>query len=84
MPNCKVRYQVRLVPKTSDAIAINAIAVFSEERVVDEVGEPGELLSRHLDTFTGPSGSSIKAMVTHGDVWHMDVQERIGPLEWDS
>jgi hypothetical protein len=27
---------------------------------------------------------SILAMVTHGDAWHMDVQERLDPLEWDS
>lgn len=84
MPHCKVRYQVRLVPKSPDAIAVNAIGVFTEERLADDFGEPGPLLSRRLDTFTGPAGSSIKAMVTHGDGWHVDVQERIGPLEWDS
>ena len=83
MPNCSVRYVVRLVPKRPDAEVVHAIAVFDEERVPDEVGEPGELLSRRLSTFTGPAGNSIKARVTHGDAWHMDVQERVGPLEWD-
>lgn len=84
MPNCTVRYLVRLVPKTPDADVLNAVGVFTEERVPDELGEPGPLLSRRLDTFSGPAGSALKAMVTHGDAWHMDVQERVGPLEWDS
>ncbi|WP_159016249.1 hypothetical protein [Cognatiluteimonas profundi] len=61
---------------------MNAVGVFTEERLVGELGEPGPLLSRRLETFTGPAGSSIKAMVTYGDGWHVDVQERIGPLEW--
>jgi hypothetical protein len=84
MPNCTVRYLVRLVPKTPDADVLNAVGVFMEERVPDELGEPGPLLSRRLDTFSGPAGSSLKVMVTHGDAWRMDVQERVGPLEWDS
>jgi hypothetical protein len=84
MPYCTVRYHVRLVPTHPEDDALNAIGIFKEERVVDEVGEPGQLVWRRLDTFSGPAGSSIKAMVTTGNAWHMDVQERIDPLEWDS
>ena len=85
MPSCIVRYLVRLVPKeVPDAYAVSAIGIFTEERDPNELGEPGPLLSRRLNDFNGPVGSSIKAMVTHGDAWHMDVQDRIGPLEWDS
>jgi len=89
MPNCTVRYVVRLVPKARDmdsldAIAVDAIGVFQEERMPDEVGEPGYLLARRLTKFGGPAGKSLMDMVNHGDAWHMDVQERIDPLEWDS
>lgn len=84
MPRCTVQYHVRLVPRLSDAMAVNAIGVFCEERAPDEVGEPGPLISRRLDTFRGPAGRSIKAMVSHGNAWDIDLQERIGPLEWDS
>jgi hypothetical protein len=83
MPRCTVQYHVRLVPRLANAMAVNAIGVFREERAPDEVGEPGPLISRTLDTFSGPAGSSIKAMVTHGNAWDIDLQERIGPLEWD-
>ena len=89
MPNCTVRYVVRLVPKVPDAgsldaIGIDAIGVFSEERMPDELGEPGYLLGRRLTTFGGAAGKSLLDMVSQGDAWHMDVQERIDPLEWDS
>ena len=83
MPKCTVRYYVRLVPKVQDAVAMNAIAIFSEDRAPDELGEPGALLSRRLHDFAGPAGNSIRAMVTQGDAWRMDVQDRAGPLEWD-
>lgn len=83
MPRCIVQYHVRLIPRLPDASAVNAIGVFCEERAPDEVGEPGPLISRRLDAFKGAAGSSIKAMVTHGDAWEIDLQERIGPLEWD-
>ena len=84
MPNCTARYVVRLVPKLPAADPLSAIGVFEEERMPDELGQPGYLLSRRLSTFGGPAGESLRAMVTHGDDWHMDIQERIGPLEWDS
>ena len=84
MPNCTVRYHVRLLPKVSEAMSMDAIAVFTEERMPNERGEPGMLLSRHLDNFSGPGGDSIREMVTAGEDWQMDVQDRIGPLEWDS
>jgi hypothetical protein len=84
MPNCTVRYVVRLVPKVPAAESMDAIGVFAEERRADEFGEPGDLLSRRLTTFGGPAGNSLMEMVRHGDAWHMDVQERIDPLEWDS
>ena len=89
MPNCTVRYVVRLVPKVPDAaqldaVGVDAIGIFQEERMPDEVGEPGYLLSRRLTTFGGPAGPSLLAMVNHGDAWRMDVQERLDPLEWDS
>lgn len=83
MPRCTVHYHVTLVPRIPDARPVNAIGVFCEERAPDEVGEPGPLLSRRLDTFKGAAGSSIKAMVTQGAGWDIDLQERIGPLEWD-
>ena len=89
MPNCTVRYVVRLVPKAPDAspldaVGVDAIGIFKEERMPDEAGEPGYLLSRRLKTFGGPAGPSLLAMINHGDAWRMDVQERIDPLEWDS
>ena len=84
MPYCTVRYLIRLVPKVLDAPALDAIGVFKEERMPDEAGEPGYLLARKLSDFGGPAGSSLLAMVTHGDAWHMDIQERLDPLEWDS
>jgi hypothetical protein len=84
MPNCTVRYVVRLVPTVPDADALDAIGVFREERMPDEVGEPGYLLDRRLTAFGGPAGTSLMEMVRHGDTWHMDVQERIDPLEWDA
>ena len=84
MPRCTVQYHVMLVPRIPDARALNAIGVFREERAPDEVGEPGPLISRQLDTFAGLAGGSIKDMVMQGDAWHIDLQERIGPLEWDS
>ena len=83
MPHCTVRYHVRLVPKAPDAEAMSAIGIFIQEHVPDKVGEPGEMLSRRLSNFHGPAGSAIRAMVTHGDAWHMVVQERLGPLDWD-
>lgn len=83
MPNCTVRYNVRLVPKVPDAQAMNAIGIFSEERTPDELGEPGPLISRRLHHFSGPTGNSIKELVSRGNEWKMVVQERVGPLEWD-
>ena len=83
MPNCTVRYAVRLVPKVPDAEAMHAIGIFTEERMPNEFGEPGGLVSRRLSSFSGSAGNSVKAMVTRGNAWLMDVQERIGPLEWD-
>ena len=49
-----------------------------------QVGEPGYLLGRQLSDFDGLAGSSLMAMVTQGDAWHMDIQDRLDPLEWDS
>ena len=83
MPNCTVRYCVRLVPKVPDAEAMSAIGIFIEERTPDEMGEPGGLVWRRLSHFSGPAGNSVKTMVTRGNAWLMDVRERIGPLEWD-
>lgn len=83
MPRCTVQYHVMLIPRIPDARSINVIGVFCEERAPDEVGEPGLLISRRLDAFKGAAGSSIKAMVMQGNAWDIDLQERIGPLEWD-
>lgn len=83
MPSCTVKYNVRLIPKVPDVQAMNAIGIFIEERAPNEFGEPGPLVSRRLRTFTGPAGNSIKEMVTRGNAWQMDVQARVGPLEWD-
>ena len=83
MPHCTVRYAVRLIPKVPDAAALDAIGIFSEERMPNELGGPGYLISSQLSAFSGATGNSVKAMVTHGSAWQMDIQERIGPLEWD-
>lgn len=86
MPSCTVRYHVRLVPKLRDphAQALDAVGIFSEERVPDEAGEPGTLVSRRLRTFSGPTAQLLRDMVTRGDAWQMDVHSRVGPLEWDA
>jgi hypothetical protein len=84
MPHCTVRYSVRLTPKAPDARPIDAIGIFSEVRAPDEVGLPGALISRRLNTFSGPAGYSIRDMVTRSNDWTMDVQDRVGPLQWDS
>ncbi len=84
MPHCTVRYSVRLTPKAADALAMDAVAIFYEERAPDEIGEPGPLISRRLGTFSGPTGYAIKELVTRQHEWDMDVRDRIGPLEWDN
>ena len=84
MPKCTVRRHVRLIPKERDALSIDAIGIFTEERAPNEQGDPGQLISRRLDDFGGLAGSAVRAMVTHGDAWDMDVQQRLDPLEWDS
>jgi hypothetical protein len=83
MPKCTVRRYVRLIPKQRGAPALSAIAIFTEERAPDERGEPGPLISRMLNDFSGPAGSSIREMVTDGDAWDIDVRQRLDPLEWD-
>lgn len=84
MPKCTVRRHVRLIPKERDALVVDVVGIFTEERAPDERGEPGPLIERRLSDFSGLAGNSIRAMVTHGDAWDMDVQERLDPLEWDS
>jgi hypothetical protein len=84
MPHCTVRYHVRLVPKQRDAQAMDAVGIFIEERMPNEAGEPGVMLSRWLDGFSGPSGVALRTLVGRDDAWDMDVQHRIGPLEWDA
>lgn len=84
MPHCTVRYHVRLVPKIPDASAMSAIGIFYEERAPDEIGEPGPLISRRLNTFCGPTGPALRDMITRDTTWEMDVRERVGPLEWDN
>lgn len=84
MPKCTVRRHVRLIPRQRDALVIDVVGIFSEERAPDERGEPGPLIERRLTDFSGPAGSAVRAMVTHGDEWDMDVQEQLDPLEWDS
>lgn len=83
MPHCTVRYSVRLTPKAPDARPMDAVGIFYEEREPDEIGEPGTLLARRLTTFSGPTGYALKELVTRRREWDMDVQERIGPLQWD-
>jgi len=63
---------------------MDAVGIFYEERSPDEIGEPGVLISRRLTTFSGPSGYSIKEMVTRELTWQMEVRDRIGPLQWDN
>jgi len=83
MPHCTVRYSVRLTPKADGARVMDAVAIFSEERVPDEVGQPGALIWRRLNTFSGPAGYSIREMITRGNDWKMVVRDRLGPVEWD-
>lgn len=83
MPHCTVRYSVRLTPKTDDVPVMDAIGIFDEERAPDEVGAPGNLISRRLTTFSGPTGYELKYAVTRQRAWAMSVGERIGPLRWD-
>lgn len=83
MPHCTVRYSVRLTPKAADVPGMDAIGIFLEERAPDEIGEPGDLISRRLTTFSGPTGYSLKEAVTRNRDWEMNVRDRIGPLEWD-
>lgn len=83
MPHCTVRYSVHLTPKEADVPAMDAIAIYYEERALDEMGEPGDLIWRRLTTFNGPTGYEIKEAVTRKREWEMDVRDRIGPLEWD-
>ena len=84
MPHCTVRYNVHLRPKAADVPAMDAVAIFYEERALDELGLPGNLIWRRLTTFSGPRGYELKDMVTRTHEWEMDVRDRIGPLEWDS
>ena len=63
MPKCTVRRYVRLIPKDRGTPALSAIGIFIEERIPDERGEPGPLVSRRLNDFSGPAGSSSVAGV---------------------
>jgi hypothetical protein len=83
MPHCTVRYFVRLVPKSADERSLDAVGIFYEEREPDLVGDPGNLVSRRLVTFSGASGYSVRDMITRGTNWKMDVLHRIDPLRWD-
>lgn len=83
MPHCTVRYNVRLVPKSVDARAMDAVGIFYEEREPDLLGEPGDLLFRRLVTFSGASGYAIRNMITRGNDWKMKLLGRIDPLKWD-
>lgn len=82
MPHCTVRYSVRLIPKTPGVMAMDAVGIFHEERAEDEVGLPGELVWRRLETFSGPAGYALKEQVRER-LWDVDVCARVGPLEWD-
>lgn len=84
MPHCTVRYSVRLTPKAVDGRAVDAVGIFYEEREQDLLGQPGDLISRRLVTFSGPSGYSLRDLMTRGNDWKMDVLSRIDPLKWDS
>src|SRR5687767_8524459 len=64
MPHCTVRYSVRLTPRTPGVRAMDAVGIFHEERAEDEVGLPGELVWRRLETFSGPTGYVLKEQVT--------------------
>ena len=83
MPKCTVRRYVRLIPKDRGTPTLSAIGIFIEERAPDERGEPGTLISRMLNDFSGPAGHSLRDMVTTGDAWDIDVRPRLDPLEWD-
>lgn len=84
MPHCTVRYHVRLVPRTGDNRSLDAVGIFCEEREPDLVGDPGDLISRRLVTFSGASGYSLRDMITRGTDWRMDVLQPIDPLRWDA
>ena len=84
MPKCTVRRYVRLIPKDRGTPTLSAIGIFIEERAPDERGEPGTLISRMLNDFSGPAGSSLREMLAEGNAWDMDVRQRLDPLEWDT
>ena len=84
MPHCIVRYSVRLTPRMPGVMAMDAVGIFHEERAEDEVGLPGALVWRRLETFSGPTGYALKEQVMHERLWEMDVRARVGPLEWDA
>jgi hypothetical protein len=84
MPHCTVRYSVQLKPKLADVPAMDAIAIYYEQRALDPLGEPGHLIWRRLETFSGPTGYDIKEVVTRKREWDMQLRDRLGPLEWDA
>jgi len=63
-------------------MAMDAVGIFHEERTEDEVGLPGELVWRRLETFSGPTGYALKAQVRER-LWEVDVRARLDPLQWD-
>jgi hypothetical protein len=65
-------------------MAMDAVGIFHEERAEDEVGLPGALVWRRLETFSGPTGYALKEQVMRERLWEMDVCARVGPLEWDA
>jgi hypothetical protein len=83
MPNCHVRYSVRLTPHASDALPMSAVAIFVEDRVADENGNPGRLKWRRLERFVGPAGPSLLKMVGREQSVDMDIEGLAGPVEWD-
>jgi hypothetical protein len=83
MPECHVRYSVRLTPRASDAFPMSAIAVFVEDRAADEDGKPGRLKWRRLERFVGPAGPSLLKMVDREQSITMSIEGLAGPLEWD-
>ena len=81
MPQCTVRYAVRLVSPLTHPMS--AVGIYSEERQPDERGEPGDLVSRTLAGFGGPAGEKLMALVRGSDDWRVEIESLASPLEWD-
>ena len=86
MPLCRVRYHCTLThadPANRDWRE-PAIGVFDEERLFDEWGDPGAVVSRCLVMFEGARAGDQYDRVTgaNAGIWRYQVDDLIGSVEW--